>query len=136
MARPTPINQVRLSYLNMIPTYVKEYNGEIGTITFDNWVNHTTIWINQLHIPIYHRTRVVTMLFKGNALHSKVRIWNSWGLRIGKASNVSSERNMITQIRKQCGIAKFHSFARNPGSMLLSILVDFSTRSTTFVLGS
>ena len=96
MARPTPINQVRLSYLNMIPTSVKEYNGEIGTITFDNWVNHTTIWINQLHIPIYHRTGVVTMLFKGNTLHSKVRIRNSWGLRIGKAFNISSERNMIT----------------------------------------
>ena len=96
MARPTPINQVRLSYLKMIPTSVKEYNREIGTITFDNWPNHTTIWINQLHIPIYHRTGVATMLFKGIALHSRVRIRNSWGLRISKASNISSERNMIT----------------------------------------
>ena len=83
MARPTPINQVRLSYLNMIPTSVNEYNGEIGTITFDNWVNHTTIWINQLHIPIYHRTGVATMLFRGIALHSRVRMTNSWGPRIG-----------------------------------------------------
>ena len=58
MARLTPTNQVRLSYLNMIPTSVKEYNGEISTITFDDWVNHTTIWINQLHIPFYHRMGV------------------------------------------------------------------------------
>ena len=60
MIRPTRTHQVRLSYLNMIPTSAKEYHVEIGTITFDDWINHTTLWV---HIPFCHRMGVTTMFF-------------------------------------------------------------------------
>ena len=51
MTGPTLTHQVRLSYLNIIPTSTKEYHVEIGTITFDDWVNQTTLSMNQLYIP-------------------------------------------------------------------------------------
>ena len=79
IAGPAPAHQARLSYLNMIPTTAKEYYGEIGTITFDDWINHTTLWMDQLHIPFDHRAGVATMLLRGTAL----TFWSQYEEQMG-----------------------------------------------------
>ena len=107
----------------MIPTTIKEYHGKIGTITFNNWVNYTTIWMNQVHISCDHRAEVTTILLRGTALI----FWSQYEEQMGPENQLGFQHIMIGEydyIDKKMAwdrkVAQFCQEAEEPVTMYSS----------------
>ena len=72
---------VRAEFLDKAPKNAEIYSGMIDTTTFDEWVEHSTLWIDRLRFLDEHRLSAALMLLRGLALS----FWRSWQDDIGKA---------------------------------------------------
>ena len=67
-AGPVLAAHVQAEFFDIVPKNAKTYSGTVDTMTFDELIEHTSLWIDRLRFRDEHRLSAALVLLRGPAL--------------------------------------------------------------------